>query len=91
VAKTCRENAELNYAGHTMTEHYIVTEIDGEGTATLRKKAGHLVRVPSAWLPQGLSEGAAVIVEASAAPTGSEISVRLVGGVSEPEGTDIGA
>lgn len=73
-----------------MSQHLIVVHIEGEN-ATLRDRDGHGFQVPSDWLPSGSQEGSAVLVDVSQEEARTELNLRLAEGITEPEGTDIGA
>jgi hypothetical protein len=73
-----------------MAQHLIVVHLEGGG-ATLRSRDGHAFEVPAAWLPRDIQEGAAVIADIDRGEHRTRLTVRLVEGTTEPEGTDIGA
>lgn len=73
-----------------MEQHLIIDAVHAE-RATLRDKDGDHFEIPVAWLPRGAGEGTALIVEVTSHDASARFTVRVVEGVSEPAGTDVGA
>jgi hypothetical protein len=73
-----------------MAQHLIVVHLEPSG-ATLRARDGRTFEVPADWLPVDTQEGAAVLADVSPGGHRTELTVRLVEGITEPEGTDVGA
>jgi hypothetical protein len=73
-----------------MAQHLIVVHLD-PSRATLRARDGLTFEIPADWLPVDAQEGAAVLADVSPGGHRTELAVRLVEGVTEPEGTDVGA
>lgn len=81
---------QVSYCEAVTDLHLMVMAVE-DGRATLRDKSGATFEVPDEWLPSAAVEGASVTLDLSPGDVEAQISVRVVRGTVEPEGTDIGA
>jgi hypothetical protein len=74
-----------------MSLHLIVSGSDESGSVALRDKQGSTIHVPAEWIPTDAREGSSVLIDISHQSESSVVTISLVKGTTEPEGTDIGA